>query len=80
MYLLSRKFLIVLFIASVLGCAGGYYLSVALLDSIWDYFVSVGAGMLFSAVLIMVVATILTLSIRITGAAMKNPADSLHYE
>ncbi len=80
MYLISRKFLIVLFIASVLGCAGGYYLSVALLDGIWDYFVSVGSGILLSAVLIMVVATTLTLSVRITNAAMKNPAESLRYE
>jgi putative ABC transport system permease protein len=80
MYLISRKFLIVLFIASILGCAGGYFLSVALLDSIWDYFVSVGAGILLSAVLIMVVATTLTLSVRITNAAMKNPAESLRYE
>ena len=27
MFLVSRKFLIVLVIASLLGCAGGYYMS-----------------------------------------------------
>ena len=80
MYLISRKFLIVLLIASVLGCAGGYYLSVALMDSIWDYFVSVGAGILLSAELIMICATIFTLSVRITRASMKNPVESLRYE
>lgn len=80
MILLSRKFLIVLFIASVLGCAGGYSLSVALMDSIWDYFVSVGPGILLSAALIMIFATILTLIVRISRAAMKNPVDSLRYE
>ena len=80
MYLISRKFLIVLLIASVLGCAGGYYLSVALMDSIWDYFVSVGAGILLSAALIMICATIFTLSVRITRASMKNPVESLRYE
>ncbi len=80
MILLSRKFLIVLFIASVLGCAGGYYLSVALMDSIWDYFVTVGPGILLSAALIMIFATILTLVVRISRAAMKNPVDSLRYE
>ena len=79
-FLISRKFLIVLLIASVLGCAGGYYMSVGFMDSIWDYFVGIGPGILLSAVLIMVVATILTLSVRITSAAMKNPADSLRYE
>jgi len=80
MILLSRKFLIVLFIASVLGCAGGYYLSVALMDGIWDYFVTVGPGILLSSALIMIFATILTLIVRISRAAMKNPVDSLRYE
>jgi putative ABC transport system permease protein len=80
MYLLSRKFLIVLFIASVLGCACGYFLSIALMDSIWDYFVSVGAYILLSAAFIMIFATILTLIFRITRAAMKNPVESLRYE
>jgi ABC-type antimicrobial peptide transport system permease subunit len=80
MFLISKKFLIVLLISSILGCAGGYYLSVSLMDSIWDYFVNIGAGMLLSAAFIMIIATILTLSIRITRAAMKNPADSLRYE
>jgi len=80
MFLISKKFLVVLLIASILGCAGGYYLSVSLMDSIWDYFVKIGAGILLSAALIMILATIFTLSIRITRAAMKNPAESLRYE
>ena len=80
MLLLSRKFLIILFISSALGCAGGYYMSITLLDSIWDYFVTVGPGILLSAALIMIFATILTLVVRISRAAMKNPVDSLRYE
>jgi hypothetical protein len=80
MYLISRKFLIVLLIASILGCAGGYYMSVALMDSIWDYFVGIGPGILLSAALIMIFATLLTLSLRITRAAMRNPVESLRYE
>ena len=80
MFLLSKKFLIILLIASLLGCAGGYYISVALMDSIWDYFVKVGAGILLSAAIIMIIATILTLAFRIIRAAMKNPVDSLRYE
>ena len=64
MFLLSKKFLIIIFISSILGCAGGYYMSVALMDSIWDYFVKVGAGILLSAAIIMIIATILTLAIQ----------------
>ena len=81
MFLVSRKFLIFFLIASILGCAGGYYMSVMLMDSIWDYFVRIGAGMLiFQSALIMIFATLQTLSCQITRAAMKNPVDSLRYE
>lgn len=80
MFLVSKKFLVILLIASVVGCAGGYYMSFKLMDSIWDYFVSISAGILLSAVLILVITTIAALSFRILRAAMKNPAESLRYE
>lgn len=80
MYLISRKFIVVLLIASAIGCAGGYYLSLLMMDSIWDYFAGIGAGILISAVLIIVVATAVTLSVKITSAALKNPVESLRYE
>ena len=80
MFLVSKKFLIVLVIASILGCAGGYYMSVMLLDSIWDYFVKIGAGMLLSSALIMFAATLLTISYKVIMAARRNPVDSLSYE
>ena len=80
MYLVSKKFIIILIIASILGCAGGYYMSLKLMDSIWDYFVRIGAGILMSAALIMIIATMATLSFKIIRAAMKNPVESLRYE
>jgi ABC-type antimicrobial peptide transport system permease subunit len=80
MYLVSKKFIIILIIASILGCAGGFYMSLKLMDSIWDYFVQIGAGILMSAALIMIIATMSTLSFKIIRAAMKNPVESLRYE
>jgi putative ABC transport system permease protein len=80
MFLLSRKFVIILLIASVLGCAGGYYMSLMLLDSIWDYFVDIKAGILLAAAGIMLVATVLTLIFKVARSAMRNPAVSLRYE
>ena len=80
MYLVSRKFLIVLVIASLLGCAGGDYMSNMLLDSIWDYFVKIKPGILILAASIMSVATILTIIFKIGKAALRNPVDSLRYE
>ncbi len=80
MFLSARKFIIILVVASFLGCAGGYFMSVALLDSIWDYFVEIKAGILAFAASIMVVATILTIVFKITKAVLRNPVDSLRYE
>jgi ABC-type antimicrobial peptide transport system permease subunit len=80
MYLVSRKFLIVLIIASVLGCAGGYKMSVMLMDSIWDYFVAISFTILLSAFLAMFIATVLTIVFKVLKAAMKNPVISLRYE
>ena len=79
-FLLSRKFIMILVIASITGCVGGYYLSAQLMDSIWDYFVPIGAGILLSASFIMFISTALTLGIKITRAAMRNPVESLRYE
>jgi putative ABC transport system permease protein len=80
MYLVSRKFLLVLVVASLLGCVGGYKLSVLLMDSIWDYFVDIKFSILLSAVLIMVIATVFTVIFKVMRAAMKNPVISLRYE
>lgn len=80
MYLVSKKFLVVLVVASLIGCAGGYYMSNMLMDSIWDYFVQIKAGVLILAASIMFVATLLTIIYKITKAALRNPVDSLRYE
>ena len=80
MLLVSKKYFSVLIIASVLGCIGGYKMSLMLLDSIWDYFIDIRAGILIFAVLLMFIATMLTISIKVITAATKNPVDSLRYE
>jgi putative ABC transport system permease protein len=80
MFLISKKFLIVLVISSILGCVGGYYMSSMLLDSIWDYFVRIGPGILVLSVLIMVLATLITIIYKILKAALRNPVESLRYE
>jgi putative ABC transport system permease protein len=80
MYLVSKKFLTVLVIASLLGCAGGYYLSNIMMGSIWQYFVQIKPGMLILSASIMFVATILTIIYKIGKAALRNPVDSLRYE
>jgi ABC-type antimicrobial peptide transport system permease subunit len=80
MFLASKKFLMILIVSSLIGCAGGYYMSIMLLDSIWDYFVAIKFGMLIFVTTIMFVATILTIIFKIVRASMKNPVVSLRYE
>ena len=77
---LSRGFLINLLISSVLGCVGGYYLSLILLDSIWDQFLDFTAGIYIYSVLIIFIATILTISGKVYQAALQNPVTCLRYE
>jgi ABC-type antimicrobial peptide transport system permease subunit len=80
MLLASKKFLIILIVSSLVGCAAGYYMSLMLLDSIWDYFVELKFGTLVFASSIMFTSAILTIIFKIARAAMKNPAVSLRYE
>jgi ABC-type antimicrobial peptide transport system permease subunit len=79
-WLASRKFIIVLLIASLLGSAAGYFMSKSLLDSIWDHFVDISGITLLISSLILIFATIATISYKITTAAMRNPVESLRYE
>jgi ABC-type antimicrobial peptide transport system permease subunit len=79
-FLASKKFLIVLLVSSVIGCAGGYYMSITLLDSIWDYYVEIKFWTIVFVASIMFVAMILTIIFKIAKAAMKNPVVSLRYE
>ena len=77
---LSKSFLINLAISCVLGCVGGYYLSLMLLDSIWDYFLDFTPGIYIYSVLIIIAATAVTISGKVYQAALQNPANCLKYE
>lgn len=78
--LLSRKFIFILLIASVLGCAGGYYISAMLMDSIWDYFTDITLWMLLSSALIMFLVTAITISGKTYNAASQNPIKAIQSE
>jgi hypothetical protein len=51
-----------------------------LMDSIWDYFVSINFGTLLLSASIMFFATVFTIIFKIGKAALKNPVVSLRYE
>lgn len=75
--ILSRKFIIMLSIAAIIGCAGGYYISALLLDSIWDYFLDINPWILLISVIIMFGMTALTVTGKTYSAATQNPVKAL---
>ena len=77
---LSKGFLINLAISSVIGCVGGYYLSLMMLDSIWDYWLDFNAGIYIYSVLIILAMTMATITGKIYQAALQNPVSCLRYE
>ncbi len=78
--LLSRRFMLLLLIASVFGAFGAYFLSDMLLDSIWDYYLDMTPGLFIWSILIMFLVAVMTISGLVYKAANQNPVDSLRYE
>ena len=77
---LSRDFMINLFISSILGCAGGYYLSRMMMDSIWEHFLPFRVEIFVWSTVIILLVTSLTIAGRIYRAANMNPTDCIRYE
>jgi ABC-type antimicrobial peptide transport system permease subunit len=77
---LSKGFLINLFISSLIGCVGGYYLSLMMLESIWENFLEFNPGIYIYSVLIILVITAATITGKVYQAAMQNPVTCLRYE
>ncbi len=77
---LSKRFLINLAISCAIGCIGGYYSSLSLLDSIWEHFLDFNPGIYLYSVLIIFAITLLTIAGKVYYAAMQNPTTCLRYE
>lgn len=80
MIIITKPFTILVIIASVLGCAGGYYLSDILMNSIWAKYMSANMYSFIIPITIILTTSIATIIWRVYKAAMQNPANSLRYE
>ena len=78
--LIGKPFFIMLGIASIIGGAGGYFMSVMLLDSIWKIHIIVNTLSIILPILIMLILSYLTLSAKVFYTLSKNPINSLRYE
>ncbi|MEZ4990376.1 MAG: ABC transporter permease [Saprospiraceae bacterium] len=70
----SSEFIIILSIASVLGCIGGYFLTDMLMASIWTYYVPQQAMPFIISVAILFMVSALTIGGKVLRAASVNPA------
>ncbi len=80
MQLLNFEFGIIILIAIVIGCLGGYYFMDKFLSDIFTYYLDIGLPTFISASLTILVFTALTSGIKIYRVALRNPTESLRYE
>lgn len=76
----SKEFIIILSIASVLGSAAGYYLADMLMASIWAYYVPIHPLVFVLSITILFVISGLTIGGKVVKAASVNPAYILRDE
>ena len=78
--IISKEFILIVLVGSVLGSIIGAVLTKALLDSIYEYHIGFSVTGLLIPVLSILLLTVLTLAFKIHGAANQNPVDALKYE
>lgn len=77
---ISKEFIVILSISSVLGSIAGYFMSKMLMASIWTYYVPIGAFVFIASILILFVVSGITIGGKIVKAASFNPVDTLRDE
>jgi ABC-type antimicrobial peptide transport system permease subunit len=76
----SREFIVIFVIASVLGGVAGYYLAILLMSSIWAYYIQIGPVILIGSILILLFVSFGTVGGKIFEAANIAPAQTLKRE
>jgi len=77
---LSREFIIILSIASVLGAVGGYFMSEMIMGSIWIYYLPIGPLPFVLSIILLFIISGITISGKVIKAASMNPALTLRDE
>ncbi|MFO7827558.1 MAG: FtsX-like permease family protein [Bacteroidales bacterium] len=80
MIIITKPFIIIIAIAAILGSLGGYYISVMLMDSIWDTYSEANIYSFLIPVSMVFVISMATVIWRVYKSAMQNPTQSLRYE
>lgn len=77
---INKEFIIILLIASVLGCLAGSWMSGMLMDSIWDYYQKATITSLLSSTIILLGTCVLSIGYKVYNTTRINPAKVLRDE
>jgi len=78
--LVSKEYLIVFIISSIIAVIAGYYLAVLFISSIFAYYVGFGVIPFLLSILIVLLIAITTIGSQLYKAATSNPVEALRYE
>lgn len=78
--LISKEYLIVFLISSIIAVISGYYLAVLFISSIFAYYVEFGIIPFLLSILIVLLIAIMTIGSQLYKAATSNPVEALRYE
>jgi ABC-type antimicrobial peptide transport system permease subunit len=78
--IINTEFVIILLIASVLGCVMGSLLVDMLMGSIWKYYLSTGVDTFIISVLLMFALSAATIGYKVFSASSMNPVSTLRDE
>ena len=76
----SKEFIIILLIASVIGCVGGHFLSAMLMSNIWAYHVPFQLLPFILSVLLLFVVSVIAIGGKVFKATVISPAEVLKDE
>ena len=77
---ISKEFIIILSVSSLMGSVGGYYLSEMLMASIWTYYVPIGMTAFILSILILFFVSGMTIGGKVIRSASINPVNTLRDE
>jgi ABC-type antimicrobial peptide transport system permease subunit len=79
-HIIGKPFILMIGIASIIGGATGYYMSVMLMDSVWEHHIIVGTLSVLVPIIFTLILAYITLTSKVLYTLSKNPVQSLRYE
>ena len=77
---INTEFIIILIFACLLGAPLGWFMSAALMDSIWDYYQTVTITSMVLSTAILFVASAMSIGYKVYSTTRLNPANVLREE